>query len=193
MCLSVLLNPSLSTLSHTNTLLALDGYPPSDCWKMKHGSFPVFLFYGGKHASCLFCISNTESENREFQLNMLSHLVSGIQGVQEDFMTNSCNINTQLENSFKWPLSVRLTALFPIDSSQREVTWAFNVSVSLELKVSTQLDPGLSCSPSMPCFPLTVVQPTLPPGGHAEWNASHVGGRAPLNQSRQHSSALLWI
>lgn len=121
---------------------------------------------------------------------MLFTPVSGIQGVQEDFVTNSCNINTQLENSFKWPLSVRLTALFPIDSSQRELTWAFNVSVSLELKVSTQLDPGLSCSPSMPCFPLAVIQPSLPPGGHAEWSASHVGGRAHL---KQRSSSLLWI
>ena len=39
MCLSVLLNQSLSILSNGNTLLSLDGYPPSDCWKMKHGSF----------------------------------------------------------------------------------------------------------------------------------------------------------
>lgn len=39
MCLSVLLNQSLAILSNANTLLSLDGYPPSDCWKMKHGSF----------------------------------------------------------------------------------------------------------------------------------------------------------
>lgn len=39
MCLSVLLNQSLAILANANTLLSLDGYPPSDCWKMKHRGF----------------------------------------------------------------------------------------------------------------------------------------------------------
>lgn len=42
MSLSILLNQSLTILFNANALLSLDGYPRSDCWKMKHTSFSYF-------------------------------------------------------------------------------------------------------------------------------------------------------
>lgn len=55
MCLSVLLNQSLSILSNGNTPLSLDGYPPSDCWKMKHG---IFSYLPDLQAKKFFSVVN---------------------------------------------------------------------------------------------------------------------------------------
>lgn len=48
---SILLNQTLAMLSNANARLSLDGYPRSDCWKMKHRSFCHLPHFQAKKVS----------------------------------------------------------------------------------------------------------------------------------------------